>query len=82
MCVMRKFAIFAPRFNDFKENDAWWEKVIRGWVVKHTFEIFILQRIPMIVFQNRLGEVHLFTCKLNCNDRLCCYIKKLRKRWI
>lgn len=41
---------------------------------KHTFEIYILQRIPMIVFQNRWGGGHLFACKLNRNDRLCCYI--------
>lgn len=41
---------------------------------KHTFEIYILQRIPMIVFQNRLGGLRLFIYKFNCYNRHCCYI--------
>ena len=33
------------------------------WLGKHTFEIYILQRIPMILLQNRMGGyVYLLAC--------------------
>lgn len=51
------------------------ENSILLFLGKHTFEIYILQRIPMILLQNRIGGgVCLFTYKLDCYNGPCCYI--------
>lgn len=47
---------------------------------KHTFEIYILQRIPMIVFQNRLGGYAYLLTSLIVTMGIAVIFKNIEKR--
>ena len=47
---------------------------------KHTFEIYILQRIPMIIFQNRLGGYGYLLTSLIATIGIAVMFKKLEKK--